>query len=168
MVNRESNAETLRKQAAGFRRLASEVVGGDFRRRLLDLAADYDAQAGTTTPTLDGVSGSGAGPDAELISLCDTMVANQLEYRDLLCRGGSPDDPDNDLVAGPKLDALKDEWHAIMPRLAATIPTTLLGAKAVARAALVNVTERNIDWKTEIENPGEQLLYNAINWLAED
>ena len=55
-----------------------------------------------------------------------------------------------------------------MPRLAATIPTTLLGAKAVARAALVSVTERNIDWKTEIDNPGEQLLYNAINWLAED
>ena len=167
MANRESNTESLRRQAAGFRRLASEIVGGDFRRRLLDLAADYDAQAVTTTPTFHCVSGSGAGPDAELIALCDRMVANQLEYRDLRCWGGSPDDPHNDVVAGPKLDSLKAEWHAIMPRLAATIPTTLLGAKAVARAALVNVTERNIDWKTEIANPGEQLLYNAINWLAE-
>ena len=80
---------------------------------------------------------------------------------------GSPGNPDNDPVVGHKLDALKDEWNAIMPRLAATIPTTLLGAKAVARVARVSVAERKIDWKTEIDNPGEQLLYNAINWLAE-
>ena len=167
MVNRESNTENLRKQAAGFRRLASEIVDGDFRRRLLDLAADYDAQAVTATPTLHDVSGTGAGSDAELIALCDRIVANQAEYRDLHRGFGSPGDPDNDLAARPKLVALKDEWRAIMPRLAATPPTTLLGAKAVARAALVIVTERNIDWKTEIDKPGEQLLYNAINWLAE-
>jgi hypothetical protein len=168
MVNRELKTETLTKQAAGFRRLASEIVDGEFRRRLLDLAADYDAQAVITTPTLHGGSGTGAGSDAELIALCDRMVANQSEYRDLHRGFGSPDDPDNDPVAGPKLDALKDEWHAIMPRLAATLPTTLLGAKAVVRAALVNVTERKIDWKTENDKPGEQLLYNAINWLADD
>jgi hypothetical protein len=60
MVNPASNTETLRKQAAGFRRLANEIVDGDFRRRLLDLAADYDAQAVTTTATLHGVSGTGA------------------------------------------------------------------------------------------------------------
>jgi hypothetical protein len=42
MVNPESNIEALRKQAAGFRRLAREIVDGDFRRRLLDLAADSD------------------------------------------------------------------------------------------------------------------------------
>jgi hypothetical protein len=157
MVNPGSHTETLRKQAAGFRRLANEIVDGDFRRRLLDLAADYDAQAVASTPTRHGGSGSG-GPDAELISLCDRMVANQAEYRDL--HRGDP--------VAPKLDALKDEWHTIMPRLAATIPTTLLGAKAVARAALVSVTERKFDWKTEFDNPGEQQLYNPINWLAED
>jgi hypothetical protein len=168
MVNPGSNTETLRKQAAGFRRLANEIMDGDFRRRLLDLAADYDAQAVTTTATPYGVYDAGVCPDAELISLCDRMVANQSEYRDLHRGFGSPADPDNDPVAGPKLDALKDEWHAIMPRLAATLPTTLLGAKAVARAALVNVTERKIDWKTENDKPGEQLLYNAINWLADD
>jgi hypothetical protein len=168
MVNPESNTEALRKQAAGFRRLASEIVDGDFRRRLLDLAADYDAQAVTTTPTLHGVTGTDAGLDAELIALCDRVVANQSESRDLHRGFGSPGDPDDDPVTGPKLDALKDERDAIMPRLAATIPTTLLGARAVARAALVSVTERKIDWKTEIDNPGKQLLYNAINWLAED
>jgi hypothetical protein len=167
MVNPESNTENLRKQAAGFRRPAKEIMDGDFRRRLLDLAADYDAQAVTTTATPHDVYGAGVCPDAELISLCDRMVANQAEYRDLHRGHGSPDNLDND-PATPKLYALKDEWHAIMPRLAATIPTTLLGAKAVARAALVSVTERKIDWKTEIDNPGEQLLYNAINWLAED
>ena len=167
MANPESKTETLRKQAVGFRRLASEIVDGDFRRRLLNLAADYDAQAVTATGTLHGVSGTDTGSDAELIALCDRVVANQLEYRDLYWGRGLPVDRDNDPIAGPKLDALKDEWHAIMPRLAATIPTTLLGAKAVARAALVSVTERQIDWKAEIDNPGEQLLYNAINWLAE-
>jgi hypothetical protein len=166
MVNPASNTETLRKQAAGFRRLANEIVDGDFRRRLLDLAADYDAQAVTTTATLHGVSGTGADPDAELISLCDRMVTNQAEYRDLHRAHGAAGDTDNDPIT-PKLDALKDEWHAIMPRLAATIPTTLLGAKAVARVARVSVTERKTDRKTEIDDPGEQLLYNAINWLAE-
>ncbi|MGA8195950.1 MAG: hypothetical protein WB902_21560 [Acetobacteraceae bacterium] len=168
MVNPESNTESLRRQAAGFRRLANEIVDGDFRRRLLGLAADYDAQAVTITAMHQGASCTGGGRDAELISLCDRMVANQGEYRDLHRARGSPGNPDNDPVVGHKLDALKDEWNAIMPRLAATIPTTLLGAKAVARAALVSITERKIDWKPKIDNPGEQLLYNAIKWLAED
>jgi hypothetical protein len=168
MLTAESNTMTLRKQADGFRRLASEIVDGDFRRRLLALAADYDAQADTTVPSLNGVSGAGNGPDAELIALCDRMVANQSESRHLHWRRGLQDDPDTNRVVGPELDALKNEWQAIMPRLTAAVPTTLLGAKAVARAALVNLTERNIDWKTEVDCPGEQLLYNAINWLAED
>jgi hypothetical protein len=44
MVNPESNIEALRKQAAGFRRLAREIVDGDFRRRLLDLeSAEFSA-----------------------------------------------------------------------------------------------------------------------------
>jgi hypothetical protein len=159
---------TLRKQADGFRRLASEIVDGDFRRRLLALAADYDAQADRTAPSLHVVSSASNGPDAELIALCDRMVANQSESRHLHWRRGLQDDPDTNRVVGPELDALKNEWQAIMPRLTAAVPTTLLGAKAVARAALVNLTERNIDWKTEVDCPGEQLLYNAINWLAED
>jgi hypothetical protein len=160
---------TLRKQADGFRRLASEIVDGDFRRRLLALAADYDAQADTTAPpSLNCVSSASNGPDAELIALCDRMVANQSESRHLHWRRNSQDDPDTNRVVGPELDALKNEWQAIMPRLTAAVPTTLLGAKAVARAALVNLTERTIDWNTEVDCPGEQLIYNAINWLAED
>ena len=35
----------LRNQASGFRRLAGEIQDGEFRRNLLNLATDYDAQA---------------------------------------------------------------------------------------------------------------------------
>ncbi|HEX3398740.1 MAG TPA: hypothetical protein VHT74_00295 [Acetobacteraceae bacterium] len=48
---RESDVETLgktlRKQASGVRRLAGEILEGDFRSSLLDLAEDYDRQAAT-------------------------------------------------------------------------------------------------------------------------
>ena len=41
----ETLGETLRETAAGLRRLASEILDGEFRRRLLNLSCDYDAQA---------------------------------------------------------------------------------------------------------------------------
>jgi hypothetical protein len=44
-LNVESLSKTLRKQASGFRQLASESLDGEFRSRLLELAGDYDRQA---------------------------------------------------------------------------------------------------------------------------
>jgi hypothetical protein len=44
-LNVESLSKTLRKQASGFRQLASESLDGEFRGRLLELAGDYDRQA---------------------------------------------------------------------------------------------------------------------------
>jgi hypothetical protein len=44
-LNVATLSKRLRKQASGFRRLAGEILDGDFRRNLLNLAMDYDAQA---------------------------------------------------------------------------------------------------------------------------
>ncbi|MGC1409512.1 MAG: hypothetical protein WA864_11275 [Acetobacteraceae bacterium] len=39
------DADTLRQKASAFRRLAAEILGGDFRRSLLELALEYDRRA---------------------------------------------------------------------------------------------------------------------------
>jgi hypothetical protein len=44
-VNLETLGKTLAQRASGIRRLAGEILDGDFRRRLLELAQDYDRQA---------------------------------------------------------------------------------------------------------------------------
>jgi hypothetical protein len=44
-LNVEVLGKTLRKQASGFRQLARELLDGEFRSRLLELAGDYDRQA---------------------------------------------------------------------------------------------------------------------------
>jgi hypothetical protein len=44
-LNVETLGKTLRKQASGFRQLAGEILDGEFRERLLELAIDYDRQA---------------------------------------------------------------------------------------------------------------------------
>jgi hypothetical protein len=43
----ETLGKTLKDKASRFRQLASGILDGDFRRRLLDLAWDYDVQAAT-------------------------------------------------------------------------------------------------------------------------
>jgi hypothetical protein len=44
-LNLETLGKSLKQQASGIRRLAGETLDGDFRRRLLELAQDYDRQA---------------------------------------------------------------------------------------------------------------------------
>lgn len=44
-LNIEALGKTLRKQASGFRQLAGEILDGEFRGRLLELALDYERQA---------------------------------------------------------------------------------------------------------------------------
>ena len=39
------DALALRRKASGFRRLAADILGGDFRRRLLELALEYERRA---------------------------------------------------------------------------------------------------------------------------
>jgi hypothetical protein len=45
-------ADAFRAQAAAFRRLAQGMLDGDFRSRLLSLAADYERQASDETEHL--------------------------------------------------------------------------------------------------------------------
>jgi hypothetical protein len=44
-LNVEALSKALRKQASGFRQLAGEILDGEFRGRLLELALDYERQA---------------------------------------------------------------------------------------------------------------------------
>ena len=44
-LNVEVLSKTLKKQASGFRRLAGEILDGEFRGRLLELAQDYEREA---------------------------------------------------------------------------------------------------------------------------
>jgi hypothetical protein len=44
-LNVDTLGDTFRTQAFGLRRLADGILDGDFRRSLLSLASDYDAQA---------------------------------------------------------------------------------------------------------------------------
>lgn len=39
------DAARLRQTAAGFRHLAAQILGGAFRRRLLELALEYERRA---------------------------------------------------------------------------------------------------------------------------
>jgi hypothetical protein len=56
------DAETLRQKASAFRQLAAELLGGDFRKRLLDLALDYDLRAARLERTSRHCEGLGT-PD---------------------------------------------------------------------------------------------------------
>jgi hypothetical protein len=44
-LNIETLSKTFRKQASGMRKLADEILDGEFRRGLLVLARDYDLKA---------------------------------------------------------------------------------------------------------------------------
>jgi hypothetical protein len=50
-LNFETIGATLRKRASGMRELAGEILDGEFRGRLLELALDYDHQAITLERT---------------------------------------------------------------------------------------------------------------------
>jgi hypothetical protein len=61
-LNVEAPSETLRGQASGFRRLAGEILDGEFRGRLLELALDYEREAenlehGNSSSTVDSTMG---------------------------------------------------------------------------------------------------------------
>jgi hypothetical protein len=113
--------------------------------------------AGITSPAIATVS-----PDAELIALCDQMVAIQAMDRELysLC-----DDPDSDPVIGPHLDALHKQWDRVMAWLADAKPVTLEGAQAMARAAVANMS-RHADGSLYIPDAPTQLAFDVVQWLA--
>jgi hypothetical protein len=54
------DAHALRQKASAFRRLAGEILDGDFRRSLLRLAFDYDRQAARLDRTIGHDGGQAA------------------------------------------------------------------------------------------------------------
>jgi hypothetical protein len=75
-------------------------------------------------------------PDAELIALCERVVAINAEERAIAAKYPDIDkDADDDPTDGPILDALSAEWHEIKRRILDLTITTLAGADAAGRAA---------------------------------
>jgi hypothetical protein len=129
------------------------------RRIALRLGAAA-AVAGITSPALASVAAPGA--DDELIALCDRMVQVQAMDRELYSLS---EDPDSDPVIGPRLDAISKQWSRIMDDLADKEPTTLEGARAMARAAVANMA-RCADGSIAIPDAPTQLAFDVVQWLA--
>jgi hypothetical protein len=107
-----------------------------------------------------------AEADARLIELCDQMVEARAEFLDLYCGKGSPSDPDNHPVIGPRLKTLDAIEDTIVPQLRGMRAQSLACAEAMARVALL-FAERDIDWQVPEEGRGWPGMA-AIEWLAGD
>ncbi len=129
------------------------------RRGLLSLAAVAPLAAlGAPVPT------AAADGDQELIDACDRLVAARAEMLHLYAGPGSPADPDNHPIVGPKLDALDAVEDELLPRLTGMRANSVACAEAMARVALIfadcdrdyQVPERGREWPITV----------AARWLA--
>jgi hypothetical protein len=109
---------------SGLDDIATGEMGDDDHRLSLSLARDIVGRE----PGSQDIS-----PDAYLITLCDRIVAMNAEEKAIDARH---DDPDNDPIDGPRLEANAVEYKEIVARIEELIILTSDGANAVARAAL--------------------------------
>jgi hypothetical protein len=85
--------------------------------------------AGLATPTLANTIAP--NPDAELIALCDLFTQNEAKQASLFVT--IHDDDERDAA----LEPLSEEWRALLDQIEQMEgPTTMAGARAMARAAL--------------------------------
>jgi hypothetical protein len=77
-----------------------------------------------------------AAPDAELIALCDRIVAINVAQTAICARyPGIGQEADDDPIDGAVLDVLSAEWHQIKSRISNLSIVTPAGADAAGRAA---------------------------------
>lgn len=114
--------------------------------------------AQNTTPRRSVLAASGdSGPDAELIGLCDRLVAVRAEQN--VVADADPWAPDDGPLSG-RYSALGDEWVRLVGCLPnARPPTTLEGVRAAARMV----------WDTAIsgarDNQGRVHSESCIDWI---
>jgi hypothetical protein len=100
---------------------------------------------------------SAAEPDAELIALCDRLVANEQAQPGLHGTDG------NEAAIDRALELLYSEWDDLLAQIQRIDgPTTFVGARAMARAAL-KITPRNIDGDMVASGEPEQMLFVAVS-----
>ena len=106
--------------------------------------------------------------DAELIALCDQLVESEYRYWALYSGPGSPDNPDADPIVRPQLAACDQEWFGSKDQVMRMVPTTLEGARAMARLALMHV-DKDTNYRPIIDHdPQLKPLIAVAAWLAED
>jgi len=122
--------------------------------------------AGAAAVTLPrAVQAAGAGPDAELIRLCNRLVAIRAEERAIT----DADEwaPDHGPYK-PRYDALGEEWDAIDARMYDVAePVTLAGVRAVARAAL-SQAPRDADGSINAPQLAEWLAFTVVEYVARE
>src|SRR5271168_2828579 len=102
------------------------MSGASTRRSALGFSAAAFV-AGLTTPAIAG----SPNPDAGLIALCDLFTQNEAKQASLYVT--IRDDDERDLA----LEPLTEEWRALIDQIEQIEgPTTMAGARAMARAAL--------------------------------
>jgi len=106
--------------------------------------------------------------DAELIALCDHLVENEYRIWALYSGPGSLGNPEADPVVGPQLEACDRAWLGSRNQVMRMVPTTLEGARAMARLALVQVDDKDINYRPVIDDPRARPLIAIAAWLAED
>lgn len=104
--------------------------------------------------------------DANLIRLCDQLVAARRKYMTLYAGPGSPDDPDSDPIVGPQLAALDATFHELSGQLSGMTPMTLAGAQAMSRAAVAHI-HRCADGGLETLDIAETLSMLVVDYLAQ-
>ena len=95
-------------------------------------------------------------PDAELIALCDRFVQNETKQASLYVT--ISDEDERDLA----LEPLLLEWRNLLDQIEQLDgPTTMAGAKAMARAALATCP-RNLNGELEVGGDPEGWFHIAI------
>jgi hypothetical protein len=120
-------------------------------------AIGFSLAAGLTAPAL----ASEAEPEAELIRLCDLFTQNEGKQANLYVT--VHDERERDLA----LEPLSVEWRGLLDQIERMDgPTTMAGAKAMARAAIAT-TPRNIDGDLEVDgDPESWFLISIAQFLA--
>jgi hypothetical protein len=103
------------------------------------------------------------GDDAELILLCAKVVACFAELRAL--NASDQWAPDRGPLHARYERVLEEEGAALARIEELPNPTTLAGAKAAARAALVQ-GELDAEGKPVLNHVGDRLSYAAVGYLA--
>lgn len=127
------------------------------RGRALMLVADEAMRLAALEPV------DPAGPDAELIRLCDRLTELTAAERSIIMAQHTIED---ELRTEPALDAVCDEQKAIFDRITELPdPVTLAGAAAMARTALADAP-LELDGSISPMDNAEWLAFGAVTFLA--
>jgi hypothetical protein len=127
------------------------------RGRALMLVADEAMRLAALEPV------DPAGPDAELISLCNRLAEHAAAERTMIMAQHTIED---ELRIEPALDAVGDEQKAILDRITELPePVTLAGARAMARAA-ISQAPLELDGSISFMGDAEWLAFGVAEFLV--